>query len=424
MVSGHANPVQRSVDQTRVLCAWFMSSLFLFAAAMKMIDSKDLLRSLSVIGEQLGLSGSGQSQAALVVVPLLVWTECVIGFLLLHTQTRRIALLSSSVLLMVFSLGLFVLLNAPVVPRCGCLGSAIESGLSPHMSIVAGIGRNLALLLLAVWLFFTSSPSSGVGNHSGVQSPVDDPLRARNDVASTRGGFTLIEVLVSLLILSLLLALVIGSLGLAREQARTLRELGSSRSMLQGLQMYVDGQHGWLPYMGVPGDLDAGVPALTQIVDGVSIPMSYFGGQSRGWLTALFQAGIDMRAISATRQIDSEEYGDHAVITFHLLTHAAAAMPRYWIRGEVPTDPSLIRGVQAALIRYPASKGLLLDATRISTDPRVPDGACVGMADGSAVTRNFRPYDEKLIMSDLHPRIGVSPWRVLTTEHGIYGRDF
>jgi prepilin-type processing-associated H-X9-DG protein/prepilin-type N-terminal cleavage/methylation domain-containing protein len=63
-----------------------------------------------------------------------------------------------------------------------------------------------------------------------------------------KSAFTLVELLVVIGIIGLLVAILLPALGKARAQAQTLKCLSNLRQMGIAFQMYVNAQHGYLPY--------------------------------------------------------------------------------------------------------------------------------------------------------------------------------
>lgn len=71
---------------------------------------------------------------------------------------------------------------------------------------------------------------------------------------SRRNGFTLVELLVVIGIISLLIAMLMPTLAKAREQARSTMCMSNMRQLMLGFVMYADSYKGALPYDGEDGD--------------------------------------------------------------------------------------------------------------------------------------------------------------------------
>lgn len=76
-------------------------------------------------------------------------------------------------------------------------------------------------------------------------------FRTRATELTRHGAFTLVELLVSISIISLLISLLLPSLSGAREQAKLVKCMAQQRQIGQAVQQYMSEQDGWLP--GSPG---------------------------------------------------------------------------------------------------------------------------------------------------------------------------
>ncbi len=79
-------------------------------------------------------------------------------------------------------------------------------------------------------------------------------------------GFTLVELLVVIGIISILIAMLLPALNKAREAAKSVSCLSNMRQVMLGLAMYAHDNRGWLPYS-----------SSTDIVNGTSRTMSWAG---------------------------------------------------------------------------------------------------------------------------------------------------
>jgi|GEM_PF-316890 len=89
------------------------------------------------------------------------------------------------------------------------------------------------------------------GEAAGRLSPVAVPSSAKR--RGERGGFTLIELLVVVAIIALLVAILLPSLGIAREKAKVTQSLANMRSLGQGLHLYKTENEGVYPMHSSPG---------------------------------------------------------------------------------------------------------------------------------------------------------------------------
>jgi prepilin-type processing-associated H-X9-DG protein/prepilin-type N-terminal cleavage/methylation domain-containing protein len=85
-------------------------------------------------------------------------------------------------------------------------------------------------------------------------------MQMRQPVGSLAKGFTLVELLVVIGIISVLIAMLLPALNKVRQQARTLVCASNMRQIGQMFAMYVDENRGWLPPLNWKHDLDPSIP--------------------------------------------------------------------------------------------------------------------------------------------------------------------
>jgi prepilin-type processing-associated H-X9-DG protein/prepilin-type N-terminal cleavage/methylation domain-containing protein len=85
-------------------------------------------------------------------------------------------------------------------------------------------------------------------------------MQMRQPVGSLAKGFTLVELLVVIGIISVLIAMLLPALNKVRQQARTLVCASNMRQIGQMFTMYVDENRGWLPPLNWKHDLDPSIP--------------------------------------------------------------------------------------------------------------------------------------------------------------------
>src|SRR4051812_37774688 len=95
---------------------------------------------------------------------------------------------------------------------------------------------------------------------------------------TVRPGFTLIELLVVIGIIGVLIAILLPSLGRAREQARATTCASQLRQLGLGLMIYAQNNQGWLPSWSGWHELEA---------DGTTIPKSPGDEKKVAWTTQL-----------------------------------------------------------------------------------------------------------------------------------------
>lgn len=275
-----------------------------------------------------------------------------------------------------------------------------------------GLVRNGALLGLTVL---------AVGGRGKRRRSRTDKESGRTAAPATAArGFSLIELMVAIGVIAVLIALSIPVLGHARRTAQFTRSYSNQRQLVAAISQYAQSYADMYPYLGEPGNPEAGLRGVT-LGDAPAPP--YFASWAY-WPTALAvsgqeeSAGLAMNAELTHRMRDL--YNNPGLFTgYYMMTHAASAAPNFWIPDDLRLEESLFRAIRVSEVRFPASKGLLVDVNE-PVFPDDNDGWSVGLADGSAGFRRRDPvsYD------DLLRPYGANPWSVLTTPHGVHGRDY
>lgn len=204
-------------------------------------------------------------------------------------------------------------------------------------------------------------------------------------------GFTIVECLVTMALLSLLIAVALPVLKSIRRQAVGVSALSTLRQMNFAVIGYSNDSNGRLPFLGMPGD-----PSSPLVVNGHQIPTAngalFFRDQSRYWVSAL----PEVSAMNAGILPDGPVLIDHGyrygapsgkiIASRFQMTSTAFAAPEFWTPSGTSNDFSLIRGTRFSEIRNPSRKGMLLDTFSnlfTSIDSWKTSKALVGFADGS-----------------------------------------
>ncbi len=375
--------------------------LFIYAAFAKLIHIYEFEKVVdAILATTLG-------DSTLPLPAMRVWgtagviaIEVMLGMalILLYRSPRLPGILAAFVLSM-FTVVLVVMAFMESPPSCGCFGSWDFLESSARTGIWAGIIRNAGLGVLACWLVAAPSRS--------------DFRTATAPSAARASGFTLIEVVVSIVVVLVLVAIALPGLRLSRDRAKKLALLSEMRQALAGVFTYTEHSGGFLPYLARPEQ-----PELGAMPDSIwhDLPPTYFRGQAGLWPTTLHRMGIDLTILS---HVYSPRSKPQRVWTWFWMTHAAHARPEYWVGSDIPDRLSLYQGVRLDETTFPSAKGLLIDVA-IPEDDR--DEYKAGFADGSAGF--FSSTNPPAIIEHLNRPFGAVPWRILTTEHGIRGRDF
>lgn len=282
-------------------------------------------------------------------------------------------------LLVVFSCAYALQVLLVRTPACGCLGkiSLFRESMNETSMVIA---RNLVLLLALI--------GSIVLARSGAES-TSPP---RKDIDPAARGFTLLEVLVSIVIIALLIALLTPAVAGARESARRSASVGVLRSHVANFAVYASDFRDCLPYYA---DAASAYTILRDQDSGFAERVRYFEA-AFFWNFALASGYYDGK-----------------------LTHASFVAPGrrpsyscdYWYSASLRTDPKFWnpttrtgpeqwRRVLMSEVGFPGAKAILSRPYFYITE-RPPDNrdwsAELGLLDGSAAwfpEQQFTsPYD-------------------------------
>ncbi|MDQ7012846.1 MAG: type II secretion system protein [Planctomycetota bacterium] len=352
--------------------------------------------------------------AAAFVLAGVVLTETWLALCLLLFPVSRPTLVGISALLLVFTAFLLRLVLTTGSPGCGCFGAG---QLPPHTEHAVGMIRNAAMLGL-VWYMWASVPA---------RQPT--PIRRRPLPAPPNSsGYTLIEMLVSIVILTILISVLLPALRSARLAGRDASALSTLRQLHVGLAGYAADQRDAFPFFATPGKPYGNL----YIHDHVYRSMSgAFDDQAGLWLSVLtpeFLNPLDEDSLWADpgtqpRVRTTGEEPGHLIRSSYFLSYSVFAAKGYW-DGDVPhTDLRHIRGTRWSDTTFPSSKGLIWDREG-SFSMRWTSGArplmFAAFVDGSAGVLTDTDADDKLYVSAPFTSL-VGP--VVSTRDGLAGRD-
>lgn len=247
---------------------------------------------------------------------------------------------------------------------------------------------------------------------------------------ASRNGFTLVELLVSIGIIALLIAIAVPALGGARDRSR---ELGSSvnlRSIGQIFEMYTQNAKGLYPAPIPDRFYPDPNPAMSQIT------MSHWQASNR-WASLFLDdypwAEHEQMYLSpgATRDLSP---GPVVVTTFSSYRYSSSFLghPRVWSGEKIPDNDweTLEQSVKHSMVRYPSAKVLMWDEElgyireKLQRDRwfNILEKSPMLFADQHVETRiqaeasdpvqNFAPF-------------AAYPYRKLHgTRDGVFGRDY
>ena len=294
-------------------------------------------------------------------------------------------------------------------PKCGCLGK-LAAWESIRDEVPWVISRNLILSLML-----------GVGaEFRGVRvvEGVDGRLACRARPSQPR-AFTVLELLLVIVLVALLVALTLPSLGQVRTAAKSVRVLSDLKSHMSVAAAYAIDQRDFFPCIADPG--------ATHFVadDGDTRELlPYFGMRVAWWkgLSGYYNgAGLQRVFVSPkTKNVYVYQYSDTCV-----------ARPEYW-NLKTRTQEGQIGGTRLTEVVFPSKKGVYADwSSTLETayyygfDRPIPVES--SLADGSAAV-----FQSNMLLLPVATGDGPNDWPrvfpgipqpILFTIGGVAGRD-
>lgn len=398
-----------------------IGSMFLWASIVKSLAIVDFSRVVAFL-----MPGFlRQMEFALPIAVLIVAWEAWLGARLLLARSTPSVRMGAAGTLMVFSVVLVVLWIRPAPRGCGCFGFA-KSSFTPRGDALLGLARNVSLIVVLACMEW--HPGRRRESAAAPQSASSQRARER---CSCGQGFTLVEVLVTIAVVAVLLALAVGGLSRARRQGKVTVSLATHQQLASAIAMYGGQYREMFPYLGTPtdptGPIRVGEYDLRDRVGGTS----YFRANRQNWASLLVPDLWEARAAIEPQWAQEENryslFPEAVVTTNFFLAHACAASWEFWEDPLPTSDTAYLHGVALSAVHFPSLKGLILDIQEglgVSDTPGSPittrtaarvDGSAGVLDIGSSVTQGDgvvgRPY-------------GAVPFRVLSTAHGMSGRDF
>jgi len=358
------------------------------------------------------LQGFGLALPALVIAIVMIGLEAATGACLCLRVGRPYAHRTAAVLLCGFVMLLGWMWFHPPRAGCGCITFWMVPE-NPRDEVIWGVARDVGLLACL-----------GASWPAPVPKERPTEIRVARSGRKRRSGFTLVEALITITIISIIIAVLIPSLSNARRHSRRVAEMAYAQSLYPALSMYGQDYREQFPFFGVPGDL--GGP-LT--VAGQQINTMFFSGQSRLFMNLLYP-----NYLASTAQLTLDDptnnsetgYPVGVVRSTAWLTYTAFSRPGYWQGVVPPADTSLIDAGRWSDIAYPSEKGLLLETRAHNRrlhdqepGPLFPWSIVWG--DGSA---KLRSVDLDAAYRVLDRPSAMFAWPVLATDGGLAGRDF
>jgi prepilin-type N-terminal cleavage/methylation domain-containing protein len=244
-----------------------------------------------------------------------------------------------------------------------------------------------------------------------------------------RRAFTIVEVMVTVGVIALLLAILIPTLRGARKSADEIVVLSNLRGVGVVFERYTQANRGFYPFIERGSTLQIVPPGEPE---GVSLSTNDPWVARYAWVTVMHEVA-PWREHYATwvsrrgQRGDGPPWGDPTVPgelyprwpSYHY-SNSFVADPAVW-SGNAGASEDMLRPQRASSTAHPGSKALVFDAAReYLVDPRVEAKRGVLAADGSAALR----WDRDIRAPFPNPLRGGEALRYHDTPNGLLGTDW
>ncbi|MCC6661155.1 MAG: prepilin-type N-terminal cleavage/methylation domain-containing protein [Phycisphaerales bacterium] len=292
-------------------------------------------------------------------------------------------------------------------PRCGCFG--LQQQFDQHASAAwLVIGRNCLLVVLG-----------GFGMQSFPRRPTPEVYVRQRVHGAVGAGFTLLEILVVVVLLSLLIGLSMPWLHATIQAARSQTDLANLRTHVQIMDLYAGEYADQFPYTTSPR---ATYTVRRHPIYGAR-RVVYFEGQNT-WHWPLIGSFYTSAASGSFASSSSKD----TVFTDYLYSSNFLADARFW-NEYTRTGPDQWRSTRLSDVAWPSDKGLLVQRSSLFPALEAQGGPThvlrIGFVDGSA---RMIPYQQ---ITDPYAN-GEGNWwgswwshgvRIMHTVDGVRGRD-
>jgi prepilin-type N-terminal cleavage/methylation domain-containing protein/prepilin-type processing-associated H-X9-DG protein len=214
---------------------FIIGAMLLYAAGAKAWDGTDFVQVME-------FNGVSKRWIPLFFSGLII-AEVLVGQLLIAFWRSRTPLAAACTLFVVFTAQLGYLATSDAAPSCGCFGRVLESA-SGRQEAIVGIARNLVILAGLASCFFLLHRANGseTGSEVFAQNSRTPALRQ----VGLR-GFSLLELLIVIGIVSSLIAVAIPTLIQARKNAERVQCLSHLRTIGHAMATYATNNSGIVP---------------------------------------------------------------------------------------------------------------------------------------------------------------------------------
>lgn len=241
--------------------------------------------------------------------------------------------------------------------------------------------------------------------------------------ASSRGGFTLIEVLVVVALVGLLIGLLAPSIGGVRDKARVVNTLANLRSHASIFTAYAGDFRDTMPAATYP----TGLSIIRCPSQGIAVKAKYFD-MARLWQIALADGYYngDPSSMSFRSPLNPYSKGVGRLIeTDYWYACSFLASPEFYNETTRALLPQQLRAVRLGEVVFPGAKSLLAEYA-LSWGP--PGAAWTAYTDGHAdestvVTELTHKSGDGAQSYDYNGHFPADSYPLLHTENGVRGRD-
>ncbi|MEZ6243936.1 MAG: type II secretion system protein [Phycisphaerales bacterium] len=397
-----------------ILVSGVLGLLFLYAGVQKSVAPDAFGKVVwFILGRDLALV-----RVAVGVGIALAVAEVGLGLsLILWPGSRRLGV-ATIVLLLVVTGGLIRLAMLSGAPSCGCFGTPRIHG-STEFGV--GFARNAGLAWLALLV---------VARRQSAGEREDECPSQRH---GNENGFTIVELLVTIVVMAVLLALVLPMLSGSRDAGERVRRLTVARQLGAAVELYGGDNRGAYPYVSISFERVppfTSRPTIERPVESLA-PPGFSGGYFRPH--AWFWAGLLVPRYYAEREsiepearrehFRSRGWSDRIVSANFTLSNTVVADPRFWEDTDASTwsHQEYLRGTKSSEVLFPGQKGLFIWGIAGPGGPTLGHSPwATGFADGSASALD----DNTLLAIPCVTRpYGSVPIGVIATKDGLRGLD-
>jgi len=244
-----------------------------------------------------------------------------------------------------------------------------------------------------------------------------------------RRGFTIVELLVSISVIGVLLAITLPAIRRVRESALELAVVNHQRQVMAELTRHAVDHEDFFPHYAGPGAADARLDyplndSNTRGLGTVTPENGGYWGQPNFWWWVLERDGYGGMLAMTGPEVDPAFVTDIALVFAPIardtLTYTAFAKDALFASPPRIDVVALRTPRRMMEVAFPSEKGVLMRANRAREGEFRAVPPIVSFADGSA---SAVAWDRFLPAAGVYQLVGPEGLPVLTTRGGLGGRD-